>query len=243
MIVRFFQEALYHPVTDALSFRCNIEIGPKFKDWRDVTTIRRRARANELRRKFNSWRKLFLPSRYKILCAIFSNLAPLMRYRFLIWKERTRWQRAIEFHDRKTKRRVVDALRAYARFSRRSRLAQKFLRWKQMLIFVRRLKKIVSLCDILCQAECLTVHIQTIFDSLSIKRAFAKWRLLPATPMQVAGPPPRDCSLLMRVLQRWALNKTRRFFQRWRLRPDAPDDDYNCVCMYVILMFSLHIYY
>lgn len=124
--------------------RYNIEMRQKMRDWYLVTVIRRRERLHETRRRFAAWRKLFLLSRYKILTALSSNMRPLMRNRFLIWRENTHWLRAVTYYDIAWQRQVFYALTENARNSRRKRMQLRLATWKRMILFVRKLKRIVS---------------------------------------------------------------------------------------------------
>jgi hypothetical protein len=124
----------------------SIEIRQKFRDWHLVTVLRRKARFLETRRRFADWRKLFLLSRFKILHAIIDNVMPLLRYRFWLWREKTKWLRAIEFNEYQTKKRIFAALKAHSLSSRLLRLRIRFETWKKMVLFVRKLKQCVSKC-------------------------------------------------------------------------------------------------
>lgn len=123
--------------------RFNVEMCRKVRDWHVLTVVRRKARAFELQRQFFAWRKLFLLSRFKILHAILDNVKPLCRFRFLIWKQKTLWLRAVEFQELQSKRRMFDRMRAHFLASRRDKMQQSFSTWKRMLIFLRKLKRIV----------------------------------------------------------------------------------------------------
>ena len=136
---------LDHNLKDKLEkIRYNIEIKQKFRDWHLVTVIRSRNRYMEIRRCLIKWRALFLLTKYKILHCIFSNNKPLIRYRFLSWRDKTKWLRAVEFNDLYCKKRFFNEFKVLILYCRNSRLRDRFFAWKRMTMFLRKLKRCVS---------------------------------------------------------------------------------------------------
>ena len=126
----------------------NIEMRQMVRDWHVLTVARRKRRVFELRKRFLVWRELFLFTKFKILHTILDNMKPLCRFRFLIWKQKTLWLRAVEFQELNTKRRIFDRMRDYSLVSRLDKMRQKFSTWKRMFFFLRKLKRIVCVLGI-----------------------------------------------------------------------------------------------
>ena len=124
--------------------KIRIELRRKFRDWYNFLAVRRRARLWSQQRYFKNWRKLFLLSRYKPLFLLLTSLRPWMRHCFLDWKEKTKILRAIAFRNKMLQRRIFSAWKQLLQRSHRSLLVHMTNRWKNMIIFLRKLKKIVS---------------------------------------------------------------------------------------------------
>jgi hypothetical protein len=123
--------------------RFRIETRQKLIFWHLVTQIRLRHRFHEKNRCLTKWRKLFLLTRFKVLHAILDNVKPLVRHRFLLWKERCWILRAIEFYQRSTMRRVLAAFRWHTTKTKKSRLQCSFAHWNNYKKFSCKLKKSV----------------------------------------------------------------------------------------------------
>lgn len=59
-----------------------------------------------------------------------------------------------------------------------------------------------------------------------------KWKWFASQPLPTIPASPRVWTALIEVVRRWMLNQVQPYFEKWKLKP-PPDEDYNCVCMYV----------
>ena len=140
--------------------RFRIEVKQKIRDWYSVMYLRRRGRLLEKQRRFKAWLQRYLLTRYRVLNAIVDNLRPLVRYRFWLWKERTKWLRAIDFSDTNCKKRVFATLKLHYLNERQHRLQNRFSVWKRMMLFLRRLKRTVSTdsAAVSCFISCISLY-------------------------------------------------------------------------------------